>query len=57
MGIESRLLLAYLPEQMFWYVLLALTPIGVAAGLRRDAMFTMLLCAHAVGVLPIALFA
>ena len=47
--IESRATLAYLPEQMFWYLLLALAPIGIAAGVRRDAMFTMLLVAHAFG--------
>jgi hypothetical protein len=47
--IESRAMLAYLPEQMFWYVLLALTPFGIAAGARRDAMLTMLLLAHAFG--------
>jgi hypothetical protein len=47
--IESRAMLAYLPEQMFWYVLLALTPFGIAAGTRRDAMLTMLLLAHAFG--------
>ena len=47
--IESRTTLAYVPEQMFWYVLLALAPFGIAAGARRDAMFTMLLVAHAFG--------
>ena len=47
--IESRATLAYVPEQMFWYVLLALVPIGIAAGARRDAMLTMLLVAHAFG--------
>lgn len=45
--IESRALLAYLPEQMLWYLLLALTLAGVAEALRRDAMLTSLLLAHA----------
>ena len=51
--IESRALLAYLPEQMFWYVLLALTPLGLAAGARRDVMFTMLIAAHAFGAVTV----
>jgi hypothetical protein len=29
--------LAYLPEQMVWYVLVALFPVGAIAGWRRDA--------------------
>ncbi len=51
--IESRALLAYLPEQMFWYVLLALAPFGLVAGVRRDVMFTMLLSAHAMGAITV----
>jgi hypothetical protein len=51
--IESRALMAYLPEQMFWYVLLALMPFGIAAGLRRDAMTTSLLAAHAFGAVTV----
>lgn len=46
--IESRALLAYLPEQMFWMLLLALAPFGIYAGARRDVMLTALLVAHAV---------
>jgi hypothetical protein len=44
--IESRAMLAFLPEQMIWYVLIALSPIGIAAGLRRDVWFTALAAAH-----------
>lgn len=51
--IESRALLAYLPEQMFWCVLLALAPFGVVAGVRRDVMLTMLLSAHALGAVTV----
>jgi hypothetical protein len=51
--IESRALLAYLPEQMFWYVLLALAPIGIAAGFSRDPMLTALLAAHAFGAVTV----
>lgn len=47
--IESRALLAYLPEQMLWFVLLALAAAGVVAGTRLDAMMTMLLGWHAFG--------
>jgi hypothetical protein len=35
--------LVYMPEQVFWYVLLALAPIGIAAGYRRDPLVTCLL--------------
>lgn len=45
--IESKPMLAYLPEQMFWYVLLALAPFGVVAAVRRDPMLAALLVTHA----------
>lgn len=51
--IESRALLAYLPEQMFWYVLLALAPLGIAAGLGRDPFLTTLITAHAFGAMTV----
>ncbi len=38
--IESRAELAYLPEQVLWYVLVALAPIGIVAGFRRDSLVT-----------------
>jgi len=47
--IESRALLAYLPEQMLWYVILALALAGIPGAFRQDAMLTMLLLAHAFG--------
>lgn len=45
--VESRALLAYLPEQMFWLTLLVLAAVGVYAGSSRDPMMTMLLVMHA----------
>jgi len=40
--------LAYVPEQLVWYALVALLPIGVAAGLRRDAAATAMLVGYLV---------
>ena len=45
--VESRAMLAYLPEQVFWYLLFALAPFGLIAGLRRDTLLTSVLLAHA----------
>lgn len=45
--IDSTSALAYLPEQILWYVLALLAPIGVWAGLRRDPLVTSLLACHA----------
>ena len=54
--IESRAMLAYLPEHMFWIVMVALMPVGFVTGLRRDALLTCTLAAHgAVIVLMVAL--
>ena len=47
--IESRAALAFVPELMFWYCVLALLPIGVIAALRRDALVTAVLGAYAFG--------
>ena len=44
--IESRSALAFLPEQVMWYTLLLLMPIGFAVGLRRDALLTCVLLVH-----------
>lgn len=53
---RSRLELAYLPEQIVWYLLVAMAPIGVWAGLRRDRFLTGVLLAHiAVAVVLVAL--
>jgi hypothetical protein len=46
--IQSRSALAYLPEQVVWYIIVALFPIGVLSALRRDPLLAGLLCGHAV---------
>lgn len=33
----------YIPQQVMWYIVLALVPIGVVAGFRRDALLTSVL--------------
>jgi hypothetical protein len=38
--------LVYLPEQLVWYALLALLPIGAAAAWRRDPLLTCLLLGY-----------
>jgi hypothetical protein len=43
--------LAYLPEQMFWYVMIALLPPGIVAGWRRSRVATAMLAGF---VLPTA---
>jgi len=54
--IESRRLLLYLPEHLLWYVLLVLTPWGIAAAMRRDVLVSSILVAHAAGaILAVAL--
>jgi len=45
---ESRWILAYLPAQMVWYILIALAPVGVVFGCRRDPLTVSLLTAHAL---------
>ena len=45
--IQSRAALAYLPEQMAWYLMVLLVPFGIASGLRRDVMLTSLLATYA----------
>jgi len=48
--IESRAALAFVPELMFWYCVLALLPIGLIAALRRDPLVTAVLSAYAFGI-------
>jgi len=48
--IESRRSLAFLPEQVVWYVLIALVPFGVIGGIRRDPALVSLLIAHGAAV-------
>ena len=44
----SRASLAYLPEQIIWYLMVALLPFGFVASLRRDALVASVLLAFAV---------
>ena len=54
--ITSRAELAYLAEQIVWWVLLAFAILGVAAGRRRDDLLTFILAAYSVvGSVVIAL--
>jgi len=48
--IESRGALAFLPEQIIWYLLIAMVPIGAIGGLRRDPSLVSLLVAHGAAV-------
>jgi hypothetical protein len=49
--IASRSELAFLPEHMFWLLIVLLAPIGAVAGWRRDPLITSLLIGF---VLPTA---
>ena len=54
--IYSSAALAFLPEQIAWYVLVALAPVGLVFAMRRDVLITSLLLMHGVGAaLPVAL--
>ena len=44
---QSPALLAYVPEQIVWYVMAMLLPLGIAAGMRRDLTLTSILVMHA----------
>ena len=48
---ETRGELSYLPEQLFWYMLLLLAPFGAIVAVRRDPIVGSLLIAY---VLPTA---
>lgn len=45
---RSRSELAFLPEHVFWYAMLALLPAGVLAGWKRDPLTTSLLLGYAL---------
>jgi hypothetical protein len=45
--VQSRSTLAYMPEQIAWYVLAALVPAGLLLSLRRDVLVTALLISYA----------
>jgi hypothetical protein len=49
----SRSMLAYLPEQVIWWVLALLLPLGICAGLKRDIVVTTMLSAHAAAAIAI----
>lgn len=54
--VDSRSAIVFLPQHMLWYALVLALPWGVAAGLRRDPLVTMLLlCYAAANALAIAL--
>jgi len=44
--LKSRSALSFLPEQIVWYGLVLLAPIGLLVGLRRDVLVSSLLLAH-----------
>ena len=51
--VRSRMMLAYMPELMLWYLTALLLPFGIYAGLRRDVVLTSMLVAHAAAVILI----
>jgi hypothetical protein len=48
---QSWFLRAYIPEHIVWWLLVALLPFGVLAGLRIDPVLTLLLCTHGVMIM------
>ena len=46
--IDSTAALAFLPEQVVWYLLIAFAPIGLVFALRRDVLVASLLLMHAL---------
>jgi hypothetical protein len=46
--VESRAALSYLPEQLVWYLIVVLAPIGLVSAFRRDPSTTAILAAYAV---------
>jgi hypothetical protein len=54
--VQSRPALSYVPEQIVWYILVLLAPIGFVLACRRDALTAGLLMAHAlVAAITVAL--
>jgi len=49
--VESRTMMGYLPEYVVWWLIVLLAPVGLVAGLRRDAIFTSLLAFHAMAAI------
>jgi hypothetical protein len=53
---QSASALLYMPEQIVWYILIVLAPVGLVTAMRRDALVASLLFAHAmVAALTVAL--
>lgn len=50
---QSRTMLAYIPEQIIWYLLALLLPFGIYSGMKRDIVLTSVLAAHAVAAILI----
>jgi hypothetical protein len=48
--IPSRSGLAFLPQQLVWYILVALACVGLPAGLRRDTLVTCMLAGLTIAV-------
>ena len=46
--LRSRSELAFLPEQIIWYLLLLSAAVGLVAGLRRDALVTCILSGYVI---------
>jgi hypothetical protein len=44
---SSRTLKAYMPEQLLWYVMIALVPVGFVGAVRRDSLVASLFLAFA----------
>jgi hypothetical protein len=53
---QSRAELAYMPEQIVWYLLAILAPVGALSGFRRDSTVTGLLVSHALVIGAAAAF-
>jgi hypothetical protein len=47
---QSSVALAYLPEQILWYLIAFLVPIGLPFAFRRDPILTGLLICHALAI-------
>lgn len=54
--VQSRMAMAFVPEQIVWLAIVALSAAGVIAGFRRDAAVTALLLASTLAfAIPVAL--
>lgn len=46
-NVRSRIALAYLPEQLLWFAMLVVLPLGIRTAIRVDRLLTMLLLGSA----------